>query len=284
MKIFVDTMNLIFISYHMARKQLKDGGEEFTEDKIGFYLHMLLNKFHFIFSNYDDITFCWEGRGSKNWRKGIFPDYKGNRTTDEQTQVVFDFMPKLEELLSYYPCKQIKVDGTEADDVIYALCEKYQDEEIIVLSTDGDLAQLSLFFPNVEVYNPILKKVNFPSEHLVIEKAIVGDKSDNIPGIHRIGPKTLEKMLNDAEEWDKVMSKGNNKTIFEDFLKIVDLRKFPKEKHLEIQEVDENTKINEFKPDLIEMFLWGHALKELLERWETTKANIYMNKEGKNES
>lgn len=279
MKILVDTMNVVFIVFHMARKQLHDQGKVLDEENLGFYIHLLINKLHQIMITYPNPIFCWEGYHSLDWRKSIFPDYKANRKqqkTEDEYLVMKKFFPKLEEILNFYPCKQIRVDEAEADDLIFTLSEKYQNEEIIIISTDGDLSQIMNFFPNVSIYNPIKRMMVEKKPNVLIEKAICGDASDNIPGLFRIGPKTLEKMLLNNGEWEKVMKKGNNRKIYDNFLKIVDLRLFPDDIKQKIKKVDDEIKYNKFNPDQLELIFWDLKLQDILKRWENIKGDIYL--------
>lgn len=278
----IDTMGFYYMNFHMAKKQLKEQGKEFNNENIGFFAHAFLNSIHSLFNKYDNIIFCWEGYNSLKWRRDIFPDYKRNRDKnkeEDEYKVVREFTPTIENLIKNYPCKNIKVEGAEADDIIYALCEKYKNEDIImVLTGDKDLTQLMNYFSNVRMVNPIFRKEFEINENIVLEKAICGDPSDNIPGLFRIGPKTFEKMLNDKNEWNKIINKGNNKKIFEDFLNIVDLRKFPKEIHNKIKEEDEKYEI-QFKPTEIEKFFDAFDLEELKSKWYYMK-NKFIGEQG----
>ena len=275
----IDAMNIVFIEYSIARKKLEEEGRSFNEENVGFFYHALINKFNVFFSTYRNIIFCWEGKGSTDYRKSLFPGYKENRKQsreEDEYQVIKSTFKKIKEILNFYPCKQISVDGCEGDDVIFALCEKYKEEDrVLVLSSDGDFSQLGNHFENVLVYNPIHRREITPKKNIVIEKSIIGDSSDGIPGLYRIGPKKLEKMLEDKSEWNSVMSKSNNKLLFETFLKVVDLSLFPSEKRKEIQNLEDSLHFNSFDPDSIEGFFWENKLKDLLRRWTQVKNEIY---------
>jgi 5'-3' exonuclease len=280
MKVLVDAMNIAFMTYSLAASDLKKSDEILDKDNVGLFYHYFLNKINNFFTTYQDVIFCWEGKGSTAYRKSIFPDYKANRKRSENNGVEFllkKALPVLRELLNSYPCKQIEVPECEGDDVIYSLCEKYKDEDITVLSSDGDLVQLIEFFPSVTVYNPVFKKYPKENKNLVIEKAICGDRSDNIPGLFRIGPKKLEKMMESKEEWDKVMSSGNNEKIYNEFLKIVDLRLYPERLKNEIKRIDEEIEFNKFDPESITKFLFDNKLKKMLDRWDRAKIDIWAN-------
>lgn len=279
LKVLIDGMNIVFIEYNIARKKLHDEGKELNEENIGMYFHMIINKFNSIFSTYKNPIFCWEGKNSTKYRKDIFPGYKENRKkqrSEEEYKILKSTFQTIKKILTMYPCKQLEIEEVEGDDVIFALCEKFKNEDrVIVLSSDGDFAQLGNHFSNVMVYDPIRRREILSNKDIAIQKAVVGDSSDGIPGLYRIGPKTFEKMMEDKEEWNKVMLKDNNQKLFETFLSIIDLSKFPKEKHEEIRNVEESISYNKFDPDAIELFFWENGLKDLLNRWGEAKHSIY---------
>lgn len=279
MKVLIDGMNIVFIEYNIARKKLHDEGRELDEENVGMFYHLIINKFNSIFATHSNPIICWEGKNSSGYRKSIYPGYKENRKkqrSEEEYQILKKSFQTIKDILSMYPCKQLEVPEVEGDDIIFALCEKFQEEDkVIVLSSDGDFAQLGNHFPNVMVYDPIRRREIEAKKHIAIQKAVVGDASDGIPGLYRVGIKSFEKMIADKDEWDKVMKKDNNQKLFETFLEIIDLAKFPKEKHEEIRKVEEETEYNTFDPDGLEAFFWNNKLKDLLNRWGNVKHSIY---------
>lgn len=272
-------MNFVFISYHMALAELKEKGiQEFTEDQVGFFYHILFNKYNQLFKTYGQLIICHEGKGSLNWRRKIYPDYKRNRDAGKQEPsylVLKSTFDKIEEVLNYYPCKQIKVDETEADDVIYALSKYYGEkgEDVIIVSTDSDLAQILDLFDTISIYNPIKKVFINKKPNIVKQKAIVGDASDNIPGLYRIGIKTFEKMLQDKKLWNEKI-KGNNYDNYQKFLKIVDLSIFPSEYHKDILEKETLIDYSVFDIGKIEYFFFENAMQDNISRWGNNSGEI----------
>lgn len=280
MKVLIDTLNVVMIVFSTTKRLLHDRGEEFNKDNVGFFYHMYFNKLNDIFQTYgkDSVIFCWEGLNSTKLRKSIFPGYKANRKKvqrDSEFETLITLFKPLKEAMWKYPCKQLATEDCEGDDIIFSLAEKYQEEEVTVISTDGDLKQLISFFPKTEVYNPIKRTFVEENKNILLEKAIVGDSSDGIPGLNRIGKKTFEKMLNDKEEWDKVLGKQGNKKIFETFLEIIDLRKYPKELSNKIKEEDEELEFSEFNPDALEKFFLENKMQDMLKKWINIKNEIY---------
>ena len=273
----VDAMNIMFIESSIAIKELEKQGKEFNEENEPFFLHLLIQKLNYIFSTYNNIIFCWEGKNSTRWRKSIYPDYKENRKKardqDSYKRIIAN-IDKIKKLLDYYPCKQICVDNCEGDDEVFALCNKYNKiREITVLSSDKDFIQLKNFF-NVDIYNPIRKEFIKENKYIIEEKAVCGDASDNIPGLQRVGKKTFEKMISSKAEWNKIIAKGNNRYVYDLFKKIVDLSEFPKEYSDKIKETDENTSFNTFKPNKIEEFLFENKLGAIKSNWNYLQGEI----------
>lgn len=273
----VDMMNVMFIEFHITRKKLHDEGRMLDEENFPFFLHNFFNKLNSIIINSGKLIICWEGERSLEWRRSIYPEYKRNRDEnkdEEEFKLLFNKLDMIKEVLKHYPVKQISHPMAEADDVIYALSREYKNEDIIIISSDKDLTQILNYQGNVVIYDPIRRRVQKANENILMEKAIIGDSSDGIGGLYRVGVKTLEKMLNDRTEWNKVMSKGNNKDIYENLLKIIDLRQFPDEIHQEIIDKEKQIDYNEFSPDDIELYFWDYRLPDLIKRWQGIKEDI----------
>lgn len=278
MKVLVDHMNLVYISFHMTKKSLNDKGEEFTEDNIGLFYHSLFNKYNYMFKTYGPLIICHEGKGSLDWRRSIFPDYKRNRDAskkEESSIILKNHFKDIQDVLNLYPTKQISVAGAEADDVIYALSLHFanEGEEVLVISTDGDLSQIYNLTDKVKIYNPIRKTFAKIKPNIIQEKAIIGDNADNIPGIYRIGKKTFEKMLVDDNLFREKMKNGNRQ-IYENFLKIVDLSQFPRERHEAAIDMYNELPWNQFSPGKLEYFFFEQGMQDHISRWGRDSTDI----------
>ncbi|MCB9669961.1 MAG: DNA polymerase I [Alphaproteobacteria bacterium] len=141
----------------------------------------------------------------KTFRHETFPDYKGHRP--ERPADLGQQWPLLPALVEGfgYPC--IIMEGFEADDVLGTLARRFDsdDLEILLVTSDKDFAQLVT--PNVklldEMKNQILdvkgvqEKFGVRPDQIIDMLALMGDTSDNIPGISGIGQKTAAKLLED---------------------------------------------------------------------------------------
>jgi len=148
-----------------------------------------------------NIVFCCDCQRCNIWRNDIFPEYKGNRVTNDNFNssifnVFYDNLEKLD-------LKKVQYDRLEADDVVYLLQNKLKiDYNIVIISNDNDYLQLSDI--NVDIYNMQFKDIttrgqNNPKIDLYY-KVIYGDKSDNITKI--LNTITKDKAL-EISKWDE---------------------------------------------------------------------------------
>lgn len=173
------------------------------------YVNKVLLEFEF-----DEMLHILDPDGGSAYRFSIFPEYKGQRPpTDPQLKIQKNLLP---DTLSAFQQKWLQMDGVESDDVLGAIAKKYSEAGhlVMVLSPDKDLLQLVVdgmttvasYESNKETQR---REHVFYTEDGVIEKfgvrpdqvadylAIVGDTSDNIPGVYKAGGKTAQKWLNE---------------------------------------------------------------------------------------
>lgn len=156
-----------------------------------------------------DALFVAFDISKKVFRHERYADYKGTRTgmpEDLLTQ-----MPLIKEALSYMNIETFGIEGYEADDIIGTMSahQTALGGESIILSGDRDLFQLvgehvTVCFPQSKGQEMEIVTPEYLAEHyaltpeLVIEmKGLMGDKSDNIPGVAGVGEKTAKKLLAD---------------------------------------------------------------------------------------
>ena len=276
----VDTSNIFFITWSMFKKDcLQKNGNDYVikEEDLGLFYHMFLRKIMPFITTYKDCIFCFEGLHSTKWRKEIFPPYKENRKDrgeDPNYKWVGPMLEKMLEYLSHFHCKILKVDYCEGDDCIYQTCKYYAEkgENVRIISTDKDLSQIMNFYPeNVSQYNPVKQESVEKNENILLEKALVGDASDNIKAFKGLGPKTFEKMMADKEVWNKKMTAANQQML-ETVMKIIDLRKYPEEYQNAIKE-ELDKPWCEFDKDSVEKFLLDNGLKSCYSEWTSKWIN-----------
>ncbi len=152
----------------------------------------------------------------KTFRDDLYAEYKANRPPmpDElrlQVQPILDAVEAMGLPL-------LRVEGVEADDVIGTLCAKAEEQgmQVLVSTGDKDLAQLvSDKTTLINTMNDtrmdrdaVKEKFDVYPEQIVDYLALVGDSSDNIPGVPRVGPKTAAKWLNEYDTADGIVENG----------------------------------------------------------------------------
>lgn len=295
----VDNSNIINISYAVFVKTLKDkNGPDYVikESDLGMFWHLYVHKIKDYLTTYKELVFCSEGHNSTVWRKNKYPLYKENRK-ERAENPDYNFIKKCYEdcdkFLKLFHCKVMRVENCEADDVIYKLTEYYtsKSEEVNIVSSDKDLTQMCSYFDGVSVFNPMsnVNKRITPvtnsencNKNIILEKAIVGDSSDNIKGLPGIGQKTFEKMLEDKILWNKKMTQ-DNQILFETILDIVDLRRYPKEYQDEIIKQFESFDFYNFDVQGVEKFYFDNNLNQCAREWSQLSADIEMMLNGKAE-
>lgn len=146
-------------------------------------------------------------RPEPTFRDEIFADYKATR--EPTPNDLIEQLPKIKDLAQALGCKLVEMAGYEADDLIATLTRQALAHDFDVVIASGDKDMMQLVNERVSIYNP--RKAGAEIEWLdpagVKEKcgvtpmqvrdllALMGDSSDNVPGVPGIGPKTAVELL-----------------------------------------------------------------------------------------
>ena len=237
--ILVDTANTFFRARHVIRGDLND--------KIGMSLATVLGSVRKAWRDFkgDHVIFFLEGR---SWRKDFYAPYKRQRTEAraaqspreaEEDRVFWETFDNFKDFITTKTnCTVLQHQRLEADDLIAGWIQSHPEDNHIIISTDGDFAQL--IAPNVKQYNGVMqvtttdkgyfdekgkyvidKKTKLPKgipdpAWLLFEKCMRGDTSDNIfsayPGVREKGTKNkvgLREAFADRESkgysWNNLM-------------------------------------------------------------------------------
>lgn len=176
---------------------------------------------------------AWDA-GKTTFRHKTFEAYKGGR--QKTPSELSEQFPYLRKLLDAYQIPQYELDQYEADDIIGTLSRRGDDEqaEVVVISGDKDLTQLTSDSTTVlitrkgitdtEKYTPahVLEKYGIEPSQIIDMKGLMGDSSDNIPGVPGVGEKTALKLLkeygsieNIYASLDKITAKKLNENLTE---------------------------------------------------------------------
>jgi DNA polymerase I len=170
----------------------------------------------------DFIVVCFDKK-APTFRKGLFAGYQAKRP-----KMSDDLVPQIKfvhEILQKAKVEIFEVDGYEADDLIGTIANqsqksnlKSQSDGIEVFIVSGDRDLLQLVNPHVKMIAPVtgltnmivfdeasvLHKYGIKPSQMVDYKALVGDPSDNYPGVAGIGPKTASTLINEYESLENI--------------------------------------------------------------------------------
>jgi DNA polymerase-1 len=200
----VDISSFIFRAYYAIREMTApDGTPVNAVYGVASMLGKLIDEV-----NPEHLVVVYDSK-EPSFRKQMYEEYKANRSAPPETLLPqFDL---IEEMISYMGIHSFRKSGVEADDLIATLNKQWVNEgkkngnknRVVIVTGDKDL--MALVSADTQLWDT-MKEQHF-TEHEVIEKfgvkpsqirdylAIVGDSSDNIPGITGIGPKGAEVLL-----------------------------------------------------------------------------------------
>ena len=233
--ILIDTANTFFRARHVVRGDI--------DTKVGMAMHITLNSIKKAWQDFNGshVVFCLEGR---SWRKDFYEPYKRNRKEHrdamspreaEEDKIFWEIFDEFKDFVgSKTNCTVLHNPVLEADDLIAGWIQNHPNDKHVIVSTDGDFAQL--ISPNVQQYNgvsntiithegyfddkkrePVVdKKTGQPKPapdpaFMLFEKCMRGDTSDNVfsayPGVRKKGTKNKVGLI---EAFEDKATKGFN--------------------------------------------------------------------------
>lgn len=216
MTYIIDAMSVVYAGYFSAsNSKMHREASETSNYKRAISYFLPLNSL-------GPTYVCWEGVKSTAYRKNLNESYKSNRKWDPEVLKAVDAMKSLCEENNY---REISVDGFEADDVIVALskCLKSSGIKVGIISRDKDLLQsLQKGYADLQ-YDPVQKVYLTPPDYDIIKyKALVGDASDCIKGVTKVGKKKALKVL-DGE----IKLSESQEIEYNEALKLIDVEAHP---------------------------------------------------------
>ena len=174
----------------------------------------------------NEIVICWDGPNGSQKRKTLNSSYKQGRkpirlnrsvhnlTENEELQNKIWQQTRFMEYLNEMPIIQLILDRVEADDIVSYVCQSrhYKGWQKVIVSNDKDFLQLCdnetiVYRPvtdKIETMNTIVENIGIHPVNMALARAMAGDASDNLPGVSRVGFKTIAKNLKFMSEEKEV--------------------------------------------------------------------------------
>ncbi|MFP4501044.1 MAG: DNA polymerase I [Candidatus Hydrogenedentota bacterium] len=198
----IDAMGLAFRSFFAIRANLTDAEGRPTNAVYGF-ARILMKILREHSPEYVAVVFDAPG---KTFRNDLYEAYKATRP-DTPPELLEQF-PRMHELAEALSLPVLSVPGVEADDTIGTLTRKAEQAGLAPVIVTGDKDMLQLVNDTVRVFDPgkgdsgfwygpeeVRERYGVPPEHVIDALALIGDASDNVPGVRGIGEKTAQKLL-----------------------------------------------------------------------------------------
>lgn len=148
----------------------------------------------------EHLVVVWDSK-VKSFRHTQYPAYKATR--QKPPSDLFEQKEQIIKFLDIVKIAQVTCDGYEADDIIGGLAKEYKKEQLVLVCPDKDMYQL--LSPKLIIFDPFKERIitqesfktenGFESEKIPFYYALLGDSSDNIPGVAGIGEKTAQKIV-----------------------------------------------------------------------------------------
>ncbi|EKD49149.1 MAG: hypothetical protein ACD_63C00254G0006 [uncultured bacterium] len=205
----VDGNALIHRAFHALPATLRTKKGEIVNAVYGF-TSIFLNALKKIDPDYVAVTFDLK---KPTFRNELYEDYKAKRV--KAPQELYDQIPRVKEVVKALNIPIYEKEGFEADDLLAVLNEKFKSAigdaraETIIVSGDLDILQLvddstKVFalhkgLSDTVIYDEaaVKKRYGLKPEQLIDFKALAGDSSDNIPGVHGIGQKIAAELISE---------------------------------------------------------------------------------------
>ncbi len=168
-------------------------------------------------TNPNEIVICWDGPNGSQKRKAMNSSYKEGRkplrlnrsvhnlTENEEIQNKVWQQMQIIEYLNQMPIIQLILERVEADDIISYVCNSshYKGWQKVIVSNDKDFLQLCdeetvVYRPTtdkIETKKTVIESMGVHPTNMALARAMDGDASDNLPGVNRVGMKTIATKL-----------------------------------------------------------------------------------------
>ncbi len=207
--LLVDGSSYLFRAFHALPSLVNSKGEPTGA------IYGVVNMLRRLLERYkpQHLAVVFDAKG-KNFRHELYGEYKANRPPmPDELRVQIE---PLHEVVRAMGLPLLIIDGVEADDVIGTLARQASASKIPVVISTGDKDMAQLVNEHVTLINTmtdtlldpqgVLEKFGVKPEQIIDYLALVGDSSDNIPGVPKVGPKTAVKWLASYESMNNIIA------------------------------------------------------------------------------
>ena len=213
--VLVDGSSYLFRAYHTRLNQPMTSPTGFPTQAIFIVINMLRKLVKD--EQPDRIAVVFDAKG-KTFRNDIYPDYKANRPPmpdDLREQI-----EPLHQVIKAQGLPLVCITGVEADDIIGTMSREATEQGYQVLISTGDKDMAQLVNASVSLVNTmsnqfmdeagVVEKFQVQANQIIDYLALMGDASDNIPGVPKVGPKTAAKWIEQYGSLDAVMANADD--------------------------------------------------------------------------
>ncbi len=207
--LLVDGSSYLYRAFHAIRDLSNSRGEPTNA------IYGVLNMLRRLHKDYPaEFSACVFDAKGKTFRDDLYPEYKANRPS-MPPELASQIAPLREAIVAMgWPL--IEIEGVEADDVIGKLAREAAGAGMRVVISSGDKDITQLVTPQVTLVNTMTnetldvagveQKFGVPPERIVDYLTLIGDSVDNVPGVHKVGPKTAVKWLTQYGTLDAIVA------------------------------------------------------------------------------
>jgi len=208
--ILVDGSSYLFRAYHVPQLQrLTNSRNQMTGAVYG-----VINMLRKLIKDYhpEHMAVVFDAKG-KTFRHDMYDQYKANRPP--MPDELRDQIQPIHDIVDAMGLPRIVIPGVEADDVIGTYARQASEKGIDILVSTGDKDMAQLVNDHVTLVNTmsdtvmdeagVIAKFDVPPSAIIDYLALIGDTSDNIPGVPKVGPKTAAKWLKQYSTLDELI-------------------------------------------------------------------------------
>ena len=207
--VLVDGSSYLFRAYHARGVNLSS-----PDGRPTHVIYIVLNMLNKLIKDEqpDHIAVVFDAKG-KTFRNDIYPEYKANRPP--MPEDLREQIEPLHDIIRAQGMPLVCIEGVEADDIIGTMSREATEQGYRVLISTGDKDMAQLVNANVSLINTmnnhamdengVVEKFQVRADQIVDYLALMGDSSDNIPGVPKVGPKTAAKWISEYGSLQGVM-------------------------------------------------------------------------------